>query len=118
MFQTYYFSEPTAAPLTRVILPGGQTRLTFSWKQLDCRKTNGPLFGYKYQLVAEDNQVVSAKTISERQYEYNVTFMNLTPCTNYFFRVKATTDKGYGPYSEPLRAMTEIDGEFQWIFLM
>ena len=101
-----------------MILPGGQTKLTFSWKQLDCRKLNGPLDAYKYQLLDKDDEVVAAKQITERQYEYNITFMNLTPCTHYFFRVKASTDKGYGPYSEPLRATTEIDGKLYGIFLM
>ncbi|XP_072016559.1 uncharacterized protein [Amphiura filiformis] len=101
---------PSAAPITSLIPPIKRTSLQFSWLQADCMKLNGPFNSYKYQLMDSNGNVLAAKLVWDMQYKYNVTFINLTPCTDYFFRVSVSTDKGFGYYSEPLNGTTATAG--------
>ncbi|XP_072016801.1 receptor-type tyrosine-protein phosphatase delta-like [Amphiura filiformis] len=102
-------AAPSAAPITNLIPPGKRTSLQFSWLQADCMKLNGPFNSYKYQLMDSNGNVTAGRQVRDMQYKYNVTFNNLKPCTDYFFRVRVSTDKGFGDYSEPMKGTTEID---------
>ena len=82
-----------AAP-SNVIFTSTTTSITFTWDEIPCGSRGGSI---TYEYVFDSNTGTSTST--------SVTFNQLTPCSSFQFKVRATNEVGRGTYS------SEVTGE-------
>lgn len=88
--------------------------LKFGWKRPACGSRNGEITGYYYMFrnSAEPDQDVRTEFIGSSRTK---AFTNLIPYTTYTLQVRARTETGFGPYSEPITNTTDEDSEYRFL---
>ena len=83
------------------------TSLSFVWGEVPCGSRAGVVTGYRYKLVNVETGVETTGSTINMQ----VRLADLMSCTGYNFSVAGRTNVGTGPFSEPLRVTTAVDGK-------
>ena len=82
--------------------------LSYTWDEIPCGQRGGEITKYHYQLEDEMGSLVKNGSVSSPTT--TIAFDDLIPCSNYTFRVSATTASGEGPFTEDLKNVTDIEG--------
>ena len=97
---------PTAAPMY-IWITNIETGFHVEWNELSLVSRNGEIVLYEVSLATVSNgSNDSAWSILYNSTNPEIGLTNLTVSTLYSIKVRAMTSVGYGPYSEPLQALT------------
>ena len=99
-------TNPTTAPVD-IQITNIETGFQVEWNELPLASRNGEIMLYEVSLTLVSNgsnDSVNKLTYNSTNTEIGLT--NLTVSTLYSVKVRAMTSAGYGPYSEPLEALT------------
>ena len=73
-----------------------------SWTQIRCIERNGPITNYTVELQKVGGAMIPGVVVNR-----TFTASELTPYTNYTFRVAGVNDNGTGPFSNVTITLTE-----------
>ena len=99
-------TNPTTAPVD-IQITNIETGFQVEWNELPLAYRNGEIMLYEVSLTLVSNgsnDSVTNPTYNSTNTEIGL--INLTASTLYSVKVRAMTSAGYGPYSEPLEALT------------
>ncbi len=99
------FSSVPADPPGNLTLNVASNNFSIFWSPIDCIERNGLITNYTV-----DFQPLGGESIIEFVMDESYTASDLTPNTNYSFRVAGVNSDGRGPYSEILSFVT--DGKY------
>lgn len=100
----YTIAVPSGPPQNITIIVGSRD-ITAFWSPIICSQCNGPILDYAVDFRSANGTVIPGVVINE-----TFTADELTPYTNYIFRVAGMNDNGTGPFSSPITTMTDEDG--------
>ncbi|XP_038049619.1 receptor-type tyrosine-protein phosphatase delta-like [Patiria miniata] len=99
--------EAAPAKPTNVTLYEATSRsLTFTWEHPLCSEMNGVILNYVYKFVETEER----SRIDENDVPPNITSLTvdeLSPCTEYHFKVRAKTSADLGAFSGAIHVFTE-----------
>ena len=84
--------------------------ITVNWNEIPCIQRNGRNIRYEVEFGPSGEGTTSM--ISERSFTAN----ELTPFTNYTFRVRGVNDEGPGPYSDLITIITSEEGNLMELY--
>ncbi|XP_063963207.1 receptor-type tyrosine-protein phosphatase delta-like [Lytechinus pictus] len=95
---------PTEAPDAIYVDLVTSREIEFSWREPPCGTRHGDIVHYEYQLLDTNTNHTLTATTTETVVQIGF----LTPYTEYQFTVRASSLKGYGPFSEQISASTLV----------
>ena len=85
------------------------TSVNINWLQIDCIERNGVITDYTVVFQEQGGAVIPSEVdVMDRTF----TASELTPHTNYIFRVAGVNSNGTGPYSNEITCLTDEDGNY------
>ena len=102
-------TNPTAAP-EYVLITNIETGFHVEWNELSLETRNGEIMLYEISLTTVSNTSNESVMMTYNSSNTETALTNLTVSTLYSIKVRAMTSAGYGPYSEPLEALTAPEG--------
>ena len=102
-------TNPTAAP-EDALITNIETGFHMEWNKLPLVSRNGEIILYEISLTTVSNGSNDSVTMTYNTTNTEKILTNLTVSTQYSIKVRAMTSAGYGPYSEPLDALTAPGG--------
>ena len=93
----FYFAAPSGPPTNIVIVDISAFTLIIEWEDVFCKNRGGEN-QYHYELTSNDNDVI----FQEEKSDPIAVVFDLTPCTSYYFKVRAFNRAGYGIFSTPI----------------
>lgn len=83
--------------------------ISISWSAIDISESNGPIIGYMVEFQQVDGGAARNRMVLSRNFTVN----DLTPYTNYTFRVAGVNSAGIGLYTDTITLLTPQDGVLQ-----
>ena len=115
-YDTFSIPEPDAAPQNITALSKTSTSILVTWGEVPKRKRQGRIQSYKVHYTSTtSNETKSEEVQAPTQY---LKIDDLERNTNYTITVMASTNKGYGPASEPISVATDQDHTMSWTLCM
>ena len=102
-------SNPTAAP-EYILITCIETGFHVKWNELSLASRNGEIILYEISLTTVSNSSNDSVAMTYNSTNTETGLTNLTVSTLYSIKIRAMTRIGYGPYSQPLEALTAPEG--------
>ena len=98
-------TAPSAPPANIKHLNLTETEVSFQWDEVPCGSRGGVIAEYSYELTTSSG--ISRTATTTARY---LSFNDLLPCTDYKFKVAATTSIDVGTYTEEIEFTTLTKG--------
>ena len=98
-------TEPTAAP-EYILISSIETGFHVKWNELALASRNGEIILYEISVTTVSNSSNDSVAMTYNSTNTETGLTNLTVSTQYSIKIRAMTRAGYGPYSQPLEALT------------
>lgn len=102
-----YPTVPSEAPQD-ISYTTGSRYIVLAWSPVICPQCNGPITDYVVDFVSAEGAVITTGSVLDETF----TATQLTPNTNYTFRVAGGNSNGTGPFSQALIVSTDEDSMF------
>ena len=102
-------TEPTAAP-EYILISSIETGFHVKWNELALASRNGEIILYEISVTTVSNSSNDSVAMTYNSTNTETGLTNLTVSTQYSIKIRAMTRAGYGPYSQPLEALTAPEG--------
>ncbi len=81
--------------------------VSISWQRMECTERNGVITGYKVEFQKQGGARITGEVVNQ-----TFTAMQLSPITNYLFRVAGVNSNGTGPFTDTITIITNEDGKY------
>ena len=114
-FDFLLFPAPSAPPTDVLISDKNPFTITINWRPVKCIHRNGDITGYSVRYGIQGNGSMQTVNVSGGD-STNTSISELKSSTIYSIEVAAVNSAGIGMYSNPLKNITSVAGDwFQFI---